>query len=165
MTAITNNGTGTLLTGTLEGQLWELIVLHTKLQKSSTHNPTNAKYVGWSITDSGNVMSAQFEFPAIQTFASNGSPQFEAKEYLVNTGFLKSATEMQSTTPTKYLVELLFRLQQGESDPTKNPTGVNNVSAGFPQDTDVFSGSCSLNLTDAFDSSGNPAFPAKTYLL
>lgn len=164
MTPLNNNGSGTLKSQTLEGQLWELTALHTKWQKSNTTNPANVKYVSWSITGSGDAMSAQYEFPAEQTFSSTGQIVHEAKEYLVGTNFSASTSEVKSTTPTKYLVELLFLLQKAESDPTKNPTNLNNVSAGFPVDTDVFSGSASLSLTDSTDGNGNPAFPAKVYL-
>ncbi|MBD1921746.1 hypothetical protein H6F77_11650 [Microcoleus sp. FACHB-831] len=164
MVAIPNNGNDTLKSTTIEGQIWELTHLHTKWQKDTAKNPNNLTYVSWSITTSGANLSAQYEFKTTQGFSDTGGITHTVQEYLVNTGFINTQTNLKSTTPTAYLVELLFKLQQKESLPSSNTQNLNNVSAGFPVDTDVFSGSVTLSLSDSDDGEGNPTFPVKPYL-
>jgi hypothetical protein len=155
----------TLQSDSLEGRIWELTHLLTMWQKDTAKNPNNLNYVSWSISNSGSTMSAQYEFKTVQEFTNIGGITHTVTEYLVNTGFYNSSTVIRSSTPAAHLVELLFYAQQLESQPLKNPQNLNNISAGFPVDTDLFSGSASLSLNDETTTDGKPAFPVKTYLL
>lgn len=165
MTLITTNAGDMLASNTIEGQIWELCVRHDQWQRDPVKNPNAANRVTWSITGTTPSVSAQVNFKVAPVSNQDGQIVLGIVEYLLETGFSSVSNVIKSRKPSGYLVELLFYAQALENNPTKNPTGRNNVSINFDADTDTCTGSFTLDLDPLIDGTdGTPKFYARPYL-
>lgn len=72
---------------------------------------------------------------------------------------------LKSTTAEAALMELIMYIQILESTPGSNPNGRNYVQGSINNDTQIFSGSYSLPVSQAIDQTdGSSKFQATEYL-
>lgn len=166
MTVITAGSNSTLKTGTVEGQLLELLTFLQLKETDTVVNPSGRDYIQGSYNFNTLTFNGTFNIPVTQTISNSGELTLVAKEYLVNSGFEPgSGGTFKSTNPAQYLIEVLTFIQSKESDPTKNLSGNEIITASIDTDALTYAGSINaLPVTMTIDSTGNTVFTAKEYL-
>lgn len=74
----------TLVATTVEKQLVELITRIQIMESSNANNPENLNRITGSYNQDTGVYSGSFSIQCNPTIDSNGTPSFEAQEYLVD---------------------------------------------------------------------------------
>jgi hypothetical protein len=166
MSQVTPGSGATLKADSLEGQLLELASFLKKAEQTPAQNPNARNFIGITCNFSTLVASITFSLPASPGINSSGQLITTATPYLQNTGFTAgSGGTFLSPTPEGYFLELIVSLQISEANSAKNPTLVNNISAIYDTDEQLFDGTAALPFVFSSQTDGSVALVPEEYLL
>lgn len=164
MTTFITDPTATLKSTTYENALYELITLIRTYELKLATDPNLIDFA----MDNDFLFSGSFTLPVTTTLdTTNGSSNTVGVDYLGNTTYNKgsSSNTLKSNNIVAALVELVNRIQLLESNSSKNPSGVNNVTFETKNDGTSFEGTFSLTIIPTFNDDGSLKYVAKEYLL
>lgn len=163
MAIITPGTGGTLKKSTAEGQLLELLTL-LQITEAQFTNTLDAIQISYNLDLL--IASSVFAIPASESIDGNGAIIRTASNYLTSLTFSPgTGGTFKSANAAQYLMELIGYLQSRENDPAKNPSNFNKITSNFDGDTNLFSGTVSLDVDVTLDNTtGNTIIYAKEYL-
>lgn len=157
----------TFKSSTAEGRLIEAVCFLRLAELDIAKNPGEINGVIGEFSIADLSFTGQYNLPCSQSLTTVGALSIAASPYLQNTGFSQGtgSPTFKSSTIEAYLLEILSYLQVLESDSTKNPEQINNVSGTFNSDTNIYSGTFSIPVQLVLDGVGKATFQAVEYLL
>lgn len=164
MTIVTAGTGGTIQSDNAEQQLLDCIALIKGWEKGA-QNPNRGNTINCSFGLGSALAVISFQIPASPSINDAGQQVQSAIPYLVNTNFTPgSEGTFKSASVEAYFLEILSYLEIIETNTTKNPSGVNNVSSSFDSDGKVVTGTANIPFTFEIDN-GFIKFMADEYLL
>lgn len=148
MTAINPGTNGTFSSVDAEQFLIDSVVFLSTIQKDSTKNPNNELLASANIDVNARTFTGVYTIKSVQTINASGQLVISPKTVFTNSGFVQgTGSTFNSATIEGALLEVIQYLQNTESDSSKNPTSINNISGTYNSDTGVFSGSFIIPIT------------------
>lgn len=160
-------GGGTLKSTTLEGAFFEAVMLLLSKEKDTTLNVSNLSRVSFTI-DQGLIATGSCTFSAQENLsATDDSVSWNVSNYL-GSGFVfspGSGGTLKATNLPAAIVALAKRMQNLESQTSKNSKGLNNIAITYDSDllTVRVNWQCQLDL--ATNANGRAETIVKTYLV
>lgn len=164
MTTLVTDPTATIKSTTYENALYELLTL---IRTYELKLATDPGLIDFTI-DNDFLFSGSFTLPVSTTLDTNtGSSISVGIDYLGNTVYSKgvNTNTLKSSNIVAALVELLNRIQLLESNTSKNPSGINNITFQTTNDGTSFEGTFSITVIPTFNDDGSLKYIAKEYLL
>lgn len=164
MTTFITDPTATLRSTTHENALYELITLIRTYELKLATDPGLIDFT----MDNDFLFSGSFTLPISTTLDTDtGSSISVGVDYLGNTTYNKgiNTNTLKSSNIVAALVELVNRIQLLESNSSKNPSGINNLTFETKNDGTSFEGTFSLTIIPTFNDDGSLKYIAKEYLL
>jgi hypothetical protein len=154
-------------TTTAEGRLIETVCFLRLAELDGVKNPDGKNSVLGEFSISDLLFLGSYNLPCSQTLTTAGAVSIVANPYLLSTGFNPGSgtPTFKSAAIEAYLLEVLTYLQGLESNASKNPQGLNNVTGTYNADTGIYSGTFSIPVALTQDGSGKACFAAQEYLL
>lgn len=164
MTVFITDPTATLKSTTYENALYELLSLIRVQELKLATDPGNIDMT----IDTDFLFSGSFTLPVVSSIdQTTGSIKIVGTDYLGNLTYSKglSTNTLKSSNAIAALVELIQSIQLLESNTSKNPSGVNNITFETKTDGVSFEGTFSITLIPTFNTDGSLKYLAKEYLL
>lgn len=158
---------GTFKTSTAEGRAIEALMFCQLAEKDLANNPNGDDNISGTINLESLFFEGTYRLPVDQVIGTDGTLILTATSYLVGLTINPGSDNptFKSTTPERYLLEVLMYLQGFERNALKNPQGLNAISGSYNSDLALYQGGFQIPIAIGMGSNGSIEINASPYLL